>query len=146
MAADASVRAEAKMVAEAADLLKLMANPNRLAILCRLVKGEVSVGEMETTLGIRQPTLSQQLGELRKAGLVSDRREAKVVFYSLSDRRARSIVQHVHRLFCGTASLVEPAEPQSPFRNADTPRAFAPAYAAVFGQVLDRVEKQSGAA
>lgn len=92
------------MILEAADLLKLIGNPNRLAILCRLCEGEASVGEMETELGIRQPTLSQQLGEFRKAGLVGFRREAKVVFYSLADGRTRSIIGHIHGLFCGDAS------------------------------------------
>lgn len=102
----------------AADLLKPMANPNRLAILCRLAEGEASVGEMEDTLGIRQPTLSQQLGELRKVGLIDHRRVAKSVFYRLSDERARALVGHLHELFCVYAGheerTVSAASPQAP--------------------------------
>lgn len=62
MASEPRLHARDPRVVEAADLIKLMANPNRLAILCRLSEGEASVGEMEATLRIRQPTLSQQLG------------------------------------------------------------------------------------
>lgn len=62
----------------AAELLKLVANSNRLRILYLLTEGEHSVSEIEQRLGIRQPTLSQQLGELRNAGIVTTRRAHKV--------------------------------------------------------------------
>lgn len=58
-------------------LLKVLANPDRLLLMCQLSQGELSVGEVEQLLGIRQPTLSQQLGVLRESGLVNTRREAK---------------------------------------------------------------------
>ncbi len=105
-------------VIAAADLLKLMANPHRLAILCRLAEGETSVGEMEESLGIRQPTLSQQLGELRKTGLIRDRRAARSVFYSLSDERARALVERLHELFCSPSGRKE--------QTRETPAASAP--------------------
>ena len=114
-------------VIAAADLLKLMANPNRLAILCRLAEGEVSVGEMEESLGIRQPTLSQQLGELRKTGLIRDRRAAKSVFYSLSDQRARALVERLQELFCSPSSCEEQtreapaASPEAPVPAKEEP-------------------------
>ena len=114
-------------VIAAADLLKLMANPNRLAILCRLAEGEVSVGEMEESLGIRQPTLSQQLGELRKTGLIRDRRVAKSVFYSLSDQRARALVERLHELFCSPSGREEQtreapaASPEAPVPAKEDP-------------------------
>lgn len=78
-----------------ADLLKLVANPNRLRILYLLAQDECSVSEVEQRLGIRQPTLSQQLGELRNAEVVTTRREHKVVFYSLTDPRMRALLEAI---------------------------------------------------
>lgn len=126
---------------EAADLMKLMGNPNRLAILCRLSEGEASVGEMEETLGIRQPTLSQQLGELRKAGLIADRRAAKVVFYRLADTRALVVVKHVHAVFCNrpTAPLGAAEEMLERMPTGDGARADV--HAAVFGRIVAETER-----
>jgi DNA-binding transcriptional ArsR family regulator len=59
----------------AAGLLKVLANPDRLMLLCRLAQGEASVGELEAELGILQPTLSQQLTVLREEALVETRRD-----------------------------------------------------------------------
>lgn len=87
-------------VAEASEFLKKLANPNRLMIVCALVDGERSVRDLEDTLGIRQPGLSQQLAELREAGLVSGRKESKSVFYSLADERVAEFVSLMHRMFC----------------------------------------------
>lgn len=64
----------------------------RLKILCRLLDGEVSVAGLESELGLKQPSLSQQLGHLREADIVTTRREAKSVFYSLADDRVRAVV------------------------------------------------------
>jgi len=70
-------------------------------IVCALVDGERSVGELETRLSIRQPSLSQQLAELREAGIVEGRREVKQVFYRLADPRTAALIATLHRLFCG---------------------------------------------
>ena len=64
---------------------KVIANPNRLRILIMLLDKEVSVGEIESMLSIKQPTLSHELRNLRNSGLVKTRRESKVVFYSVTD-------------------------------------------------------------
>jgi DNA-binding transcriptional ArsR family regulator len=85
----------------ASDFMKRLANPNRLMIACALVQGERSVGELEGALGLKQPLLSQQLAELREAGIVESRREVKQVFYRLSDPRAVALIATLHRLFCG---------------------------------------------
>lgn len=77
----------------AADLLRAMAHPMRLTILLRLLDGELSVSGFENELGFRQPSLSQQLGLLREAGLVSTRREAKSVVYCLADQRLRVVLE-----------------------------------------------------
>ena len=69
----------------AADKLRRFAQPQRLMILSLLLEGEKSVTEIDMASGIGQPALSQQLAELRKAELVTTRRQAKQVYYSLAD-------------------------------------------------------------
>jgi len=76
----------------AAALLRALAHPARLRILCRLLDGECGVSGFESELGLRQPNLSQQLGALREAALVATRREAKSVFYRLVDDRVRAVL------------------------------------------------------
>jgi DNA-binding transcriptional ArsR family regulator len=88
-----------RSIGEASDLLKALANPNRLSIVCLLLEGESSVAEIEKELGIRQPTLSQQLGELRDAGLVATRRDAKHIYYRVADDRAGRIVKTLREVF-----------------------------------------------
>ena len=81
-------------------LLKTLSNPDRLLLLCRLSQGEACVGELESELGIAQPTLSQQLGVLRGEGLVEARREGKNVYYSLADARVERMLPLLYELFC----------------------------------------------
>ena len=80
----------------AAELLRALAHPMRLQILCRLLDGELAVAGFETELGLKQPSLSQQLASLREAGLVATRREAKSVFYRLADDRVRILLAALH--------------------------------------------------
>ncbi len=86
--------------AEAADLLKALANSHRLMILCELKDGERSVSALETVVPLTQSALSQHLAKLREAGLVSTRREAQAIYYSLSDTRVARIIEVLHELFC----------------------------------------------
>ena len=88
----------------ASDFLKKLANPNRLMIACALVDTEQSVGELEALLDIRQPGLSQQIAELRDAGLIHGSKEARQVYYSLVDGRVAETVALMHKLFCGPGS------------------------------------------
>ena len=85
----------------ASSFMKSLANPNRLMIACALLDGERSVGDLETDLGLRQPSLSQQLAELRESGIVEARREAKQVFYRISDQRAVALLATLHQIFRG---------------------------------------------
>lgn len=85
---------------EAAALLRVLANENRLLLLCQLSQGERSVGELEQLLGIRQPTLSQQLGVLRTEGLVQTRREGKQIFYRVVDERAQRVLETLYCMYC----------------------------------------------
>ncbi|HEY5795962.1 MAG TPA: sulfite-sensing transcriptional repressor BigR [Bosea sp. (in: a-proteobacteria)] len=85
---------------EAASLLKTLAHPARLMLACTLAEGEYAVGELEEKLGIRQPTLSQQLGVLRDAGVVETRREAKQIFYRLREAKAARLIEALYAIFC----------------------------------------------
>jgi DNA-binding transcriptional ArsR family regulator len=92
-----------QMQASAADacrLMKVLANPDRLLILCQLSQGEKRVGELEALLGIVQPTLSQQLTVLRDEELVSTRREGKNIYYQLTSPRALAVMQVLYLQFC----------------------------------------------
>ncbi|MGE8941964.1 ArsR/SmtB family transcription factor [Leptospira interrogans] len=91
-------------VDEASAFLKKLSNPDRLLVCCALVDGERSVRELEDILGIRQPGLSQQLGELREAGLIEGRKEGKHVFYQLADPRIQIFIATMHQLFCDNGS------------------------------------------
>ncbi|WP_320203499.1 sulfite-sensing transcriptional repressor BigR [Agrobacterium rosae] len=85
---------------EVASLLKVLAHPVRLMLACALAEGEYSVGALEEKLGIHQPTLSQQLGILREAAVVETRREAKQIFYRLTEEKAAQLVQALYAIFC----------------------------------------------
>jgi ArsR family transcriptional regulator len=80
--------------------LKLLANEDRLLLLCQLSQGEMNVGELEEALGIHQPTLSQQLGVLRTEGAVATRREGKNIYYSIADHSILEVVAVLYRLYC----------------------------------------------
>ncbi len=84
----------------ASRLLKTLANPHRLMILCHLVKGEHAVGELEHLVGLSQSALSQHLARLREEGIVSSRREAQKIYYSLKDDKAESVLQALYGLYC----------------------------------------------
>jgi len=88
---------DAELVAE---FLKHLCHPHRLMIVCALVEGELGVGDLERGLSIRQPSLSQHLGSLREAGIISGRKTGKTVFYRLSDDRAAKLVETLHAVFC----------------------------------------------
>lgn len=84
----------------AGQLLKALGNPDRLLLLCQLVAGEMNVGELEDRLKIVQPTLSQQLGVLRREGLVDTRRDGRQIYYSISSPEALAVIQTLYQLFC----------------------------------------------
>ena len=80
--------------------LKALANEDRLLLLCQLSQGEMSVGELEASLEIRQPTLSQQLGVLRTEGIVATRRDGKRMFYSVADPKVMQVLGLLYQLYC----------------------------------------------
>ena len=85
---------------KAINVLKVLANEDRLLLLCQLSQGELCVSELEERLKIHQPTLSQQLGVLRNEGLVATRREGKRIYYSVADPDALQVLQLLYRLYC----------------------------------------------
>ncbi|WP_100753846.1 ArsR/SmtB family transcription factor [Vibrio salilacus] len=86
---------------EAADLLKVMAHPERLMVLCQLTKGEVGVGALQTSSVLSQSAFSQHLTVLRKHGLIKSRKESQQVFYSLDDERVVQLIHNLQSTFCG---------------------------------------------
>ena len=87
--------------AYAARLLKVLANEKRLMLLCLLVEGECSVSELNVHVDLSQSALSQHLAVLREDGLVSTRREAQTIFYSLAPGPAERIIATLHDIYCG---------------------------------------------
>ena len=81
-------------------LLKVLANRDRLMLLCQLTQGEFCVSELQTALGIEQPTLSQQLTVLRQEALVTTRRDGKLIFYSIASVEAMAVMQVLYEQFC----------------------------------------------
>jgi ArsR family transcriptional regulator len=85
---------------QAVSALKVLANEDRLLLLCQLSQGEMSVGDLEEALGIRQPTLSQQLAVLRAEGVVDTRRDGKRIFYSVADPRLLQMLSVLYDIYC----------------------------------------------
>ena len=85
---------------EAVIALKVLANTDRLLLLCQLSQGEMCVSDLEEALDIRQPTLSQQLGVLRNEAVVSTRRDGKNIYYSVADERLLKMLSVLYRLYC----------------------------------------------
>jgi len=84
----------------ASDLLKALANRHRLLIVCQLIDGERSVGDLAEFLGLRDSTVSQHLALLRRDGLVCARRAAQTIYYSIASDPARQILTALYRVYC----------------------------------------------
>ena len=87
---------------QAANLLKALANENRLMIMCTLLNGELSVGELNAKVPLSQSALSQHLASLRDAGLVSTRKEAQTVYYQVCGNEASKIIAVLQSIYCPT--------------------------------------------
>lgn len=85
----------------AANMLKAVANRDRLLILCLLSEKEMNVSELKAMLGLNQPTLSQQLARLRRDSLVSTRRQGKTIIYRLASNNAERVVKLLYEMYCG---------------------------------------------
>ena len=85
----------------AADLLRALANRHRLLIMCHLSDRDRSVGELADLVGARESTVSQHLALLRRDGLVTTRREAQTIWYSIASAPARAVIETLYQAFCG---------------------------------------------
>jgi DNA-binding transcriptional ArsR family regulator len=84
----------------AAGLLRAMANPHRLRILCVLGEGELSVGALNSRIPLSQSALSQHLAVLRDDGLVATRRESQTIYYRVHEGPALDVIRVLHGHFC----------------------------------------------
>lgn len=84
----------------ASQFLRSLANRDRLMLLCQLTQGEACVSDLEAMTGIRQPSLSQQLGILRREGLIAPRKQGKHVFYRLADPNVQAMLTQLYHMFC----------------------------------------------
>lgn len=85
---------------EAAALLKALAHEARLMVLCQLLDGEHSAGALQVASGLSQSALSQHLARLRDEGLVTTRREAQTIFYSLADPNVARVLDTLAAIYC----------------------------------------------
>ncbi|MDE8350040.1 MAG: metalloregulator ArsR/SmtB family transcription factor [Acidocella sp.] len=92
MADSTAFSTDTATVARTVSMLRVLANGTRLGILNYLMSGERSVAQIDASLSIGQPNLSQQLAELRAAGALVARREGKSVFYRLRGERVQKLV------------------------------------------------------
>ena len=88
---------------DACALLKALANPHRLMIVCALLDREQSVGALAQLLGVRESLASQHIGLLRRDGVVSARRDGQTIYYSLQSGQARALVETLSNIFCAVA-------------------------------------------
>lgn len=95
-------------------LLRTLAHPDRLLLLCALASGTRRVGELEQVLGIEQPTLSQQLGVLRESGLVDTTREGRHVRYRIRSPQALALMQTLQQQFCPPAAASNATSQDTP--------------------------------
>jgi len=85
---------------EASRLLAAMANPKRLLVLCNMLDGEKSVGQLADIVGLSSAALSQHLGKMRALSLVKTRRDGQTIYYSVAGREVRAVIETLYRLFC----------------------------------------------
>lgn len=83
--------------------MKALSSQHRLLILCRLIDGEKSVGQLAEFLGIRDSTVSQHLALLRRDGIISGRRDGQTIWYRIESRIARDVVSVLYAHYCGPA-------------------------------------------
>ena len=98
---------------QASELQKALSNRHRLLIICQLIDGERSVGELAEFLSLRDSTVSQHLALLRKDGLVAARRDAQTIYYSIASDPAREILKTLYQVFCAPKAANKAAKPRS---------------------------------
>ncbi len=95
----------------ASDLLKALANRHRLLLVCQMVDGERSVGDLANALGIRDSTVSQHLALLRRDGIVTPRRDGQVIYYAIANPTARRLLEVLYEAFCAPGKMCTDVRP-----------------------------------
>ncbi len=85
---------------DAAGMMKQLANPKRLIILCQLLTEEKSVGELAGAVGLSQSALSQHLAKMREAGLVDAEKRGQMVYYRLCSMQANALLSTLYLIYC----------------------------------------------
>jgi len=105
---------------QACNLMKALANPHRLAIVCQLSDRQRSVSELADLLKIRVSTVSQHLALLRKDGVVTTQRDGQTIWYSIGSTPARELIGTLYKIYCEPSSACAPAmlaKPRKPARS-----------------------------
>ncbi len=89
---------------EVAATLTAMANPKRLLVMCTLLDGEKSVGDLAAIVQLTPAALSQHLGKMRALRLVSTRRDGQTIYYSLASAEVRALLETLYRVYCAVDS------------------------------------------
>lgn len=130
-----SIHQSRTVAGEAADKLKIFAQPQRLMILSLLLAGEFTVSEIDEATAIGQPALSQQLAALRRADVVDTRREGKQIFYRLANEMVAACVTNIEALF-GENTAQTPLDVTAKVAPMRREAAVLPSGAAAFAKVL----------
>jgi DNA-binding transcriptional ArsR family regulator len=92
----------------ASELLKALSNRHRLLIICQLIDGERSVGDLAQLLDLRDSTVSQHLSLLRRDGLVSARRDGQTIYYSIASEPACEVLKTLYQVYCASSKAGKP--------------------------------------
>lgn len=87
-------------IGNASNLLKALSNEKRLRVVCSLFEKEMNVSELEAVVGLSQSALSQHLARLRHDGILTTRRSAQTIYYSLNDHATKKVLGCLHEIFC----------------------------------------------
>ncbi|NBE08331.1 ArsR/SmtB family transcription factor [Paragemmobacter ruber] len=98
--ADMPIEALEARAIEVAATLDAMANPKRLLVMCTLLKGEKSVGDLAEIVNLSPAALSQHLGKMRALRLVATRRDGQTIYYSLASPEVSEILATLYRVYC----------------------------------------------
>ncbi len=99
-----NMKIQTEKMSQAADgavgLLQSLGNKSRLMIMCQLIDGEKSVGQLAELLQVRESTVSQHLALLRKDRLVTTRRQGQTIFYAIASEPARRLLETLYEIYC----------------------------------------------
>lgn len=97
---DIAISPLAAKAEEVAATLTAMANPKRLMVMCTLLAGEKSVGDLADIVQLTPAALSQHLGKMRALRLVTTRRDGQTIYYSLISAEVQAVLETLYRVYC----------------------------------------------